>query len=137
MTTGRQPILLIATLCGEVIEEADGGLTLSRLVDGASCSKAPTESEPMRASFLLFVKMLRNGFVGEKTLYVTSRDPGGEDDSRGVGEVRLVFADDPRMLFAIATVNIDFTSAEFGTFWFDIFLGDDLLVSLPFEARVA
>jgi hypothetical protein len=38
-------------------------------------------------------------------------------------------------LFAIATVNLDFTSAEFGTLWFDIFLGDELLVSLPFGVR--
>jgi hypothetical protein len=130
-----QPILLIATLCGQVIEEADGGLTLFRLVDGASGSKAPTANEPIRASFPLFVKMLRNGFVGEKTLFVTCRDPESEDDPQGVGEARLVFGDDPHLMFVIAIVNIDFACAELGDFWFDVFLGDDLLVSLPFEVR--
>jgi hypothetical protein len=121
-----------------VIEEAGGGLTLSRLVDGASCSRAPTEHEPMRASFPLFVKMLRNGFVGEKTLYVTCRDPESEEDPRGVGEARLLFADDPRILFAIATVSIDFTSAELGTFWFDIFFRrrPPRVVALRGEGRV-
>ena len=130
-----QPILLIATLCTQVIEEADGCLTLSRIVDGASGSKAPTPNEPIRASLALFVKMLRNGFVGEKTLFVTCRDPDSEEDSQGVGEARLVFADDPHLMFVIAIINIDFSCAELGTIWFDVFLGDDLLVSLPFEVR--
>jgi hypothetical protein len=79
--------------------------------------------------------MLRNGFVGEKTLYVTCRDPDGEDDPRGVGESHLVFADDPLLIFGIVVVHIDFTCAAAGTFWFDVFLEDDLLVWLPFEVR--
>jgi hypothetical protein len=131
----RKPVLLVATLCRRVIQKPNGDLTLSELIDGASASKDPTLSEPLRAAFPLFVKLLRNGFVGEKTLYVTCRDPDSEEDPQGVGEARLVFTDDPHLVFGIAVVNIDFNCAASGTFWFDIFLDDDRLVSLPFEVR--
>jgi hypothetical protein len=129
-----KPSLLFAAICEDVLKEKGGTLTLFRLIDGATASQEPTPERPATVSFQLVVKMLRNGFVGEQTIYVTCRIPGGEEsDTPDVGEACMTFREP---FVVVATICINFQFGAMGTFWFDVFLGDERLVSVPFVVGV-
>jgi hypothetical protein len=120
--------LQLAVLCEKVLKEADGVMSVIRVIDRFTVNGATPEMPPQVLPFMIAI-IFKAGFMrGKQTIAIRPKSPTGVDlpamefpilfegdDDRGVG-----------MVFPIQWVP-----PEEGLFWWDVYLNQELVTRMP------
>jgi len=123
-----RPHLAIAVFCEKVLKEADGVLSLIRVVDRF---RVPGTSPEMQKSSIRFtmVIMFRSGFIRGKTnISVTPYSPS-KKELPGTNLPVLFEGDDERGVVIAAEIN--FAVEEEGLYWFDLAVMGEVVTRMP------
>jgi hypothetical protein len=123
-----RPHLAIAVFCEKVLREADGVISLIRVVDRFIVAGATSEMEPQVLKFTLML-MFKAGFMrGKATIAVRPKSPAGAE--LPAMEFPVLFeGDDDRGLALSGEVN--FPISEEGVYWFDVYVMQELVTRMP------
>ena len=121
------PYLYLAATCEKVIKEADGTLTLCRIIDKFTIS-APTPSLPPGTIVFSIVVGIRSGQAkGKRLLKVCGIDPEGVQCASGSQTIKLAGG--------ATGMNVQFDMqlqvTQTGVYWFSVTLDDQLLSKMP------
>lgn len=149
-----KPLLAAAFLCEKVLEEKDRVLSAIRIIDTFTVvppSNLPEGSEPKLAITLL-ITLKAGDADGDHELQVKLRSPFGKDlkgeygfgpsMAEGVSVGAGAFLRAP---FKLAkgqpetginmVINCLVPAKEFGVYFFDVFVDDELMTKIPFRLR--
>lgn len=126
-----RPLVAMAAVCEQILEEKDNVLSAIRLVDTFYVAPAPELPAGNLAGInLKLLVALKSGDVtGRHELRLVLRTPTGKSTEVHKGPV--VFSGGEHGV----NLKIQFAMPvkEFGLFWFDVIVGDDVLTSIPFK----
>jgi hypothetical protein len=135
------PHLTAALLCERTISEADGVLTLIRVVDRVTVMASgtdPPEAMPPFVHNLQMVAILKpDQAKGRYTLKFFMENPAGQRQQIGEQDVNLV----PGNTGPNLIVNLQLGLDQEGVYWIDVVLGgphgqpDELMTRTPLEAQ--
>lgn len=122
----NRPYLQMAVFCEKVLREADGVLSIIRVIDRLIHTGAEKDMLPFTHQFIACLTF-KSGHVNNKmTIWVKPISPEGhalpemsfpvlfEGDDRGAGVV----------------VQLNFTFESEGLYWFDVFIEDELVTRM-------
>lgn len=129
------PYVQIAGFCERILREADGVLSLIRMVDVVTHTEnRPDAPEEMPAFHypLTLVLTLKSGEArGRHDISITPVQPGGESLGTITASIRL--EGEGRGANIVSPIDLPYTQE--GLYWFDIHLGQDILTRIPLEVR--
>lgn len=120
--------LQIAVFCERVLQEADGVVSLIRVVD-RFLVRGPTPEMGSHILHFNIVVLFKSGFLrGKQKLHIRPLSPSRKD-MPGI-EVPVLFeGDEDRGNGTIA--QMEFVVSEEGVHWFDVYLNDELVTRMP------
>lgn len=125
------PYLQTAVLCEKVLQEADGVLSLIRIVDREVITLVgpkPPEGMPSIPIRLYAVLALKSGGArGRHQLALRPEQPSGIQLT--ATEVPVYFEGEDRGVNAVIEVNL--MPQEEGLFWFDVLLDGSIMTRIP------
>lgn len=120
--------LHVATFCEKVLYEQDGVNSLIRMVDRFTIQGGNEELPPTPLHFTVFISF-KSGFMrGKQKIALRPKDPDGQELPSMEFPV-LFEGDDDRGLALRFDVN--WTVEKEGIFWWDVFLGEELMTRMP------
>jgi hypothetical protein len=123
-----RPYLQVATICERHILEADGVLTLFRIIDRFNVSGSTEEMPVVTLPFTLVVSFRSGPVRGKLNLRIQATTPSNEP--LDAMEFPLLFeGDDERSANFIG--QIQFVAKEEGLFWFSIALEGEEYTKVP------
>lgn len=130
MLTGMRPHLNLATICERYIQEADGALTLFRIVDRFTVTGTSPEMPPAQISFNLVISFRAGEFRTSLDLKLTMESESQSASPMQEASVPLNFeAPDERAANLIAKINLNLT--EPGLYWIVVSLGGEERTRIP------
>lgn len=117
-----------ATFCEKVLQEADGVLSLIRMVDRFNVMGETEEMSPIILSFMVYISF-KSGFMrGKQKVALRPKSPTGKDLPAMEFPVLFEGDDDrgPAMAF-----QVNWPAAEEGVFWWDLYLNEELVTRMP------
>lgn len=125
------PYLALAAICEKVLSEADGVLSLIRVIDrvvvGASGADVPDELPPTPLAFTVVVALKSGSARGRHKLTLRPESPSGQQMSSL--EVPIHFEGEDRGANVI--INFNLTAEEEGLYWIDVLFEDKTLTRMP------
>jgi hypothetical protein len=125
------PYLLMAVFCEKVLQEADGVISVIRIVDRINIAPsgrgAPAQMPtiPLQLPALLSFK---SGFVRSKCqVHLRAESPSGKETN--VASLPVFFEGDDRGVNLI--LNLVFQAEEEGLYWFSVSIEDDVVTRIP------
>lgn len=124
------PYLQMAVLCEKVLREADGVISVIRVVDRITLSvtgPAPAQMPPAPIN-LMAVIAFKSGFArGPFTVRMKLVAPSHQE----LNTVELPILLEGEDRGACLTVQLGFQAEEEGLYWFDVYLLDALVTKVP------
>lgn len=137
----RSAALVNATLlCERVLQEADGTLSAIRIIDQVTLEPIPeglppdAEIVPAQMAVALLVVVKDPSGPSTRHLRVQGRSPKGTTTEVGSERVRLRTGLSP-VAGANFIVNLNLGLRHEGMYWFDVFLDEKFLSSVPLHVR--
>lgn len=131
MTNGTGPYLAIAVLCERIMQEADGVISLIRVVDRITHTVTdpdPPESMPPTVFQLTAVIAMRSGAArGRYTVTLRTENPSGVQLPSL--EMPVHFEGEERG--ANLAVNVALQADQEGLYWIDVLFEEDLMTRIP------
>lgn len=129
MSHSAGPFVQIATFCRDVVEQADGGVTLIGVLDAVDLER-DDEGQHV-ASMLAFISVRAGAMEGKHRIRIQPDRPGLRFPE---GELTAFF--DGGYSGLEAQVEVVFEAVEQGPYWFDVLLDDEtLLTKIPLQIR--
>jgi len=129
------PYVQLACLCDQVIEDKSGALSLIRIIDTltrtASGPNIPEEMPPFQQTLTLVLALKSGNARGRNTLTIKPELPNGETKDPLYFTVH--FEGEERGTNTILQLNFPFDYE--GLYWFEIWLADQHLTSIPLRVR--
>lgn len=129
------PFVQVACFCENVIEDKTGSISIIRIIDTLTHSQAGPTPPPDLPEFthqFKLVLMFKSGAAkGRFDLRVVPELPNGSTENAVV--VTAYFDGEERGQNIIADMVFKFTLE--GLYWFDVFLGDVKLTSMPLRIK--
>ncbi|MGB9071058.1 MAG: hypothetical protein WCC22_00170 [Terriglobales bacterium] len=120
--------LTVAVFCDRVLTEADGTMSIIRVIDRFNVPGTTPEMIPTVLNFTLLI-LFRAGFLrGKQTVGVRPISPDGETMPSWSFPV-LFEGDNDRGCGLGAQLNL--TVNKEGLYWFDVYLNDELVTRMP------
>jgi hypothetical protein len=125
--TAGGPYLMLAVLCERVLREADGVMSLIRIVDRITIQGSLDSAAPPTFP-LTAVIGLKAGFArGSYLLKVKTISPAHQD--LGAAELPMLFEGEDRG--AVVGLTLAFQPHEEGLYWLEVYLQDVLITKMP------
>lgn len=123
-----RPYLQVAVFCEKVLREADGVISLIRVVDRFMVRGATPEMGNHVLRFNIVI-LFKSGFLrGKQRLYIRPWSPNKKE--LPAMDIPVLFeGDEDRGTGTIA--QMDFVVNEEGLYWFDVNLNDELVTRMP------
>jgi hypothetical protein len=125
------PHLQVAAFCERSLQEADGVLSLIRLIDRvthvATGPDVPDEMPPVTINTTLVVVLKADRARGRHTLRIRPEDPAGM--RLPALEVQVLLEGEERGVQLVQPLA--FEARREGLYWFDVLLDDTLLTRMP------
>ena len=125
------PYLALAAICEKVLNEADGVLSLIRIIDrvivGAAGSEVPDDLPPTQLNFTVVVSLKSGSARGRHKITLRPESPSGQQMNSL--DVPIHFEGEDRGANVIIGFNI--TAEEEGLYWIDVLFADELLTRMP------
>jgi hypothetical protein len=120
--------LHVATFCEKVLREADGVNSIIRMVDRFIVQGDSEEMPPVVLQFTVYISF-KSGFMrGKQKIAMRPKSPDG-NDMPGMDFPVLFEGDNDRGV--ALTFPVRWAVQEEGTFWWEVFLNDELVTSMP------
>lgn len=120
--------LQVAVFCEKVLHEADGVMSVIRIVDRFTVPGATPEMPPHVLQFMILVSF-KSGFMrGKQVIAIRPKSPTGVD-LPGMEFPVLFEGDDDRGL-AMA-FPIQWVPPEEGLYWWDVYLNQEMVTRMP------
>jgi hypothetical protein len=120
--------LHVATFCEKVLREADGVLSLIRMVDRFIVPGTSEEMQITVLQFMVFISFKSGILRGKQKVRLSPTSPTGQD--LPAVEMPVLFEGDddrgPSIGFQVA-----WPVTEEGLYWWDLFLNDELVTRMP------
>lgn len=122
------PFVQIATVCAAPLQEANGSLSLIRIMDRIPLQGFTDEMKPQPLQQLFLVIILKSGGTkGKYHMKVVPETPSGK---RLEGPVMsILFEGEERGVAAVIPVPL--VAEEEGLYWFDVLIEQQLLTRVP------
>jgi hypothetical protein len=120
--------LHVATFCEKVLREADGVVSLIRMIDRFNVFGGTEEMAPVALSFTIYISFKSGILRGKQKISLRPKSPTGEDLPSMEFPVLFEGDDDRGPGMAIP---INWTVEKEGLFWWDLFLNDELVTRMP------
>lgn len=129
------PYVQVAGFCERVLREADGVLSLIRVVDVVTHTERgpnpPRDMPEMRFPLTLVISLKPGRSRGRHDLQIIPEKPSGETLPSLSMSVQM--EGDARGVNVISMIDIPYNME--GLYWFRILFDDDLLTKLPLQIR--
>ena len=129
------PYVQAAAFCEKVLEENDGALSLIRMVDTVTHTTkradAPEEMPNIQISTNAVISLKSGGESGDFTARMELISPSGEKIETLSNDFKLKGAGHGRNI----VVNLSFEAKEEGVYFFDVFVGENLVTRMPLRIR--
>ncbi|HXZ79462.1 MAG TPA: hypothetical protein VEG30_05990 [Terriglobales bacterium] len=123
-----RPYLQIATFCEKVLQEADGVVSIIRMIDRITHFGREPELHAFQYQFMVIVVFKAGPFMkGKATIKLRPISPSGKQLT--ALEFPILFESEDRGAGFVAGVN--FTFEEEGLYWFDVLLEEDVATRIP------
>jgi hypothetical protein len=120
--------LHVATFCEKVLREADGVVSLIRMVDRFNVLGDTEEMTPISLSFTVYISFKSGILRGKQKVELRPKSPQGEELPSMVFPV-LFEGDDDRGPGIAMPVN--WTVEKEGLYWWDLYLNDEPVTRMP------
>jgi len=131
----RGPYLQLATFCERVLHEADGVISLIRIVDVINHVEnrpdAPPEMPAIRFPLTLVLCLKSGTALGRHDISITPEKPSGETLETVTTSIRL--EGEARGANIISRIDIPYEME--GLYWFHVRYDGELLTKIPLELR--
>ena len=127
-----KPYVAVATFCDRVLEEQDGVSTVVRVIDTVTVDAPPALPGRPVVRLPLFILLRSGGLRGRRTVSLRLKSPSNE--IKPISDpITLLFAGEEHG----TTIKVDFAMGveEFGLYWVEVFLEDELLTRVPLRLR--
>lgn len=122
------PFVNVACICQVPMQEANGVLSIIRVMDRVQVIGITPQMQPQPLQNLALVVVLRSGTLREQhTLRLVPVTPSGE--SLPETEFKVLFEGDDRGPAVMTPVGL--VATEEGLYWFDLYLELQLLARIP------
>lgn len=135
MSFEEGPYVQVACICESVLQEVSGVISLIRIIDtietSSSGSNPPEKMPPitLKAKMVLMLKSGRG--QGRWDLRIVPQLPTGGTKEPILFTVHLEGAEKGQNFI----IDLTFTFEDEGTHWFNVYLGDEKLSSIPLRAK--
>ena len=137
MPLEQGPYLKTAVFCESVIEGKDGVLSLIRIIDRmtatAAGSEAPADMPVIRRQMTAVLMLVSGRATGREDVKLEVEEPSGARRQLWSGTAHMEGADRGQNLILQFETEL---KAE-GLYWFDVFIGEQLLTRMPFRVIYA
>ncbi len=124
--------LVLALFCEKVLREADGVLSIIRVIDRFTVRGASHDMQPTVLNFTIVVSF-KSGFLrGKQVIALRPTSPAG-DDLPAMQFPVLFEGDNDRGNILMAQVN--FIVDQEGLYWFDLHLNEELVTRMPLRVE--
>ncbi|MGB8260872.1 MAG: hypothetical protein WCE75_11000 [Terracidiphilus sp.] len=120
--------LHVATFCEKVLREADGVMSLIRMVDRFQVFGDTEDMAPVLLSFTVFISFKSGILRGKQKVSLRPKSPTGKD--LPAMEIPVLFEGDDDRGPALG-FPVNWLVGEEGLFWWDLFLNDELVTRMP------
>lgn len=120
--------LQMAVFCERVLREADGVMSIIRVIDRFTANGATPEMPPQVIPFMVVISF-KAGFIrGKQTIAIRPKSPTGKD--LPAMEFPVLFEGDDDREIALA-FPVQWVPPEEGLFWWDVYLNQELVTRMP------
>lgn len=122
------PFVTAACICQTALQEANGLLSIIRLIDRVPVLGTTPQMQPQPLQQLVLVVILRSGMLREThKLKIKPISPSGKDLPEN--EMSVLFEGEDRGPAVILPLSL--VATEEGLYWFDLYLEEQLLTRIP------
>jgi uncharacterized protein DUF6941 len=123
----NRPYLQMAVFCEKILREADGVLSVIRVIDRLVHFGSDKEMQPFTHQFFVCLTF-KSGFMNSKmTIWIKPKSPEG----RQLAEMSFPVLFEGYDRGAGVLVQLSFTFESEGLYWFDVFVEDELVTRMP------
>jgi hypothetical protein len=120
--------LSIAVFCEKVLREADGVMSIIRMIDRFNIAGSTPEMQPTVLTFNIFVSF-KSGFLrGKQVIALRPTSPSG--DEMAAMQFPVLFEGDNERGNALLT-QMNFIVDQEGLYWFDVILNQEIVTRMP------
>ncbi len=120
--------LHVATFCEKVLREADGVMSLIRMIDRFNVMGETEEMAPVVLTFMVYISF-KSGFMrGKQKIALRPKSPTGKD--LPAMEFPVLFEGDDDRGPALG-FQVNWAVEEEGLFWWDLYLNEELVTRMP------
>jgi hypothetical protein len=120
--------LSMAVFCEKILQEADGVLSVIRVIDRFLVAGQTPDISPTVLAFTVLISF-KSGFLrGKQKISIKPKSPSGADLASMEFPVLFEGDDDRGVNLGLPT---NFMVNEEGLFWFDVYLADELVTRMP------
>ena len=120
--------LQVAVFCEKVLREADGVLSIIRIVDRFNVVGATAEMGPQVLRFMIVISFKAGFMRGKQTIRIRPKSPTGAELPSM--DFPVLFEGDDDRGTAIA-FEVNWAANEEGLYWWDICLNEELITRMP------
>ncbi len=121
--------LQMALFCEKVLREADGVMSMIRIVDRFTVNGATPEMPPQVLPFMIVISFQgRDSCEANKSIAIRPKSPTGVD--LPAMEFPVLFEGDADRGMALA-FPVQWVPPEEGLFWWDVYLNQELVTRMP------
>jgi len=124
------PYVQLATFCEKVLQEADGVISIVRMIDrigvSAQGTNAPPELPGGTIRTTLVVALKSDDARGRHELTIRAHQPSGQ--TLPDRKLDVIFDGDDRGFNLIVEIDVE---AMEGLYWFDVLLNESLMTRIP------
>lgn len=122
------PFISVACICQTPLQEAQGNLSIIRIMDRVGVVGTTPQMQPQPLQNLVLVVILRSGSLGEShRVRIVPLTPNGT--TLPAMEMTMLFEGNDRGPALIMPVSL--VATEEGLYWFDVYLESQLLTRIP------
>jgi|SRR5271157_2688105 len=126
------PFVSVACICQTPLQEANGQLSIIRIMDRIQVAGVTPTMQPQSLQHLVLVVILRSGTLGEnQKIRIVPVKPDGTNLPEN--EVTVLFEGNdrgPALIMPVALV-----ATEAGLYWFDVYWESQLLTRIPLRVQ--
>jgi hypothetical protein len=127
----QKPSLVAALFCEQIAREASGALSLRRIATELTALEPVGPERPFKKAMQLAIFLHGGEFIGSVALRITGRAPNGEQ----IADKTIAVEFATKQLWHLQEHALNLSLITFGTFWFDVRMDDQLLVSVPLKLQ--
>ena len=131
------PYVQVAAICERVLREADGVISLIRIIDVVTHTERgpdpPNDMPEVRCPLTLVIAMKSGRAKGRHDVTITPQLPSGETLAAITVSVQL--EGEGKGYHIVSKIDIPYTKE--GLYWFNVRFDDELFTRLPLEIRYA